>query len=283
MMARIKLTEANYYSEEANWQYMSASQFKDFRKCQAAAMAMLRGEWGKKDTLSLRVGSYVDAYFSGELEQYKADHPEMFKKDGQLKAEFAHAHKVAERLERDDLARMLLSGRHQVIKTGRINGVWYKTKSDSLLTAAQVEAICKRFPDVRELVPFGGAMIVDLKYMKDFDDIWDEELHERVNFAEYWGYDIQGAIYQAIDKRSAPFVIIGATKEAEPNIEAMHIPDDDLQYSLSEVESLSPEFDAIKRGEKEAVGCGKCAYCRSMKRLTGIKHYKKINEQGEWL
>lgn len=275
MTPRIKLTEANYYSDVANWQYMSASQFKAFRRCEAAAMAELRGEWGKKDTLSLRVGSYVDAYFSGELEQYKADHPEMFKKDGGLKAEYVHAHKVAERLERDDLARMLLSGRHQIIKTGRISGVWYKTKSDSLLTATQVEAICKRFPDVRQLVPFGGAMIVDLKYMKDFNDIWDEDAGCKVSFAEYWGYDIQGAIYQAIDKRSAPFVLIGATKEAEPDIDAFYIPDDDLQYSLSEVEALSPHFDAIKRGVIEPQGCGKCAYCRSVKKLTGIRHYKR--------
>ena len=282
-MPRLKLTDENYYSTEADTEYMSASQFKSFRKCEAAALAELRGEWGKKDTLALRVGSYVDAYFGGELEQFKANHPEMYKRDGTLKADFAHAHKVAERLERDELARLLLSGRHQVIKTGKIGGVWYKTKSDSLLSASQVEAICEKFPQVREIVPFGGAIIVDLKYMKDFGDVWDEDIHEKVSFVEFWGYDIQGAIYQKIDKRSCPFVIIGATKEAEPDIEAMYIPDDDLMYSLSEVETLSPRYDAIKRGEIEPNGCGKCAYCRSKKRLTGIKHYKRINEQGEWL
>lgn len=278
-MPRLKLTAENYFSPEADMEYMSASQFKSFRRCEAAAMAELRGELGKKDTTALRVGSYVDAYFSGELEQFKADHPEMFKKDGTLKSDFAHAQKVAERLERDDLARMLLSGRHQTIKTGKIAGVWFKTKSDSLLTARQVEAICKRFPQVRELVPFGGGMLVDLKYMKDFADVWDEELRERVNFIEFWGYDIQGAIYQKIDKRMLPFVIIGATKEAEPDIEAMYIPDEDLAFSLSEVEALSPRYDAIKRGEIEPVGCGKCAYCRSKKQLTGIKHYRRIKEE----
>lgn len=278
MMPRLKLTEANYFSREADMEYMSASQFKAFRKCESAALAELRGEWGRKDTLALLVGSYVDAYFSGELEQFKADHPEVYKRDGTLKADFAHAQKVAERLERDELARMLLSGRHQTIKTGKIAGVWYKTKSDSLLSAKQVEAICKLFPQVKELVPFGGAMIVDLKYMKDFGDIWDEEISERVNFIEYWGYDIQGAIYQKVDKRVAPFVIIGATKEAEPDIEAMYIPDEDLAFALSYVEDLSPRYAAIKRGEIEPVGCGKCAYCRSKKRLSTIKHYKRINE-----
>ena len=277
MMARLKLTDDNYYSQEANWEYMSASQFKSFRKCEAAAMAELRGEWGRKESSALLVGSYVDAYFSNELDQFKADHPELFKRDGSLKAEFQNAHAIAERLNRDELARMLLSGKHQVIKTGRIAGVWYKTKADSLLTSRQVEAICKKFPAVNDLVPFGGAIIVDLKCMKDFKTIWDEETHEHVSFIEYWGYDIQGAIYQKVDNRMAPFVIVGVTKEAEPDIIAVHVPDEDLSFALDEVEAMSPRYAAIKKGEIAPVGCGTCAYCRSVKRLEGITNYKKIN------
>lgn len=278
-MMPMKLTAENYYSSEANWQYMSASQFKSFRKCEAMAMAELRGEWVRKNTTALLVGSYVDAYFSNELEQFKADHPELFKKDGTLKADFVQAQKIAERLERDKLARMLLSGKHQTIKTGRIGGVWYKTKSDSLLTARQVEAICKMFPQVREISPFGGAMIVDLKCMRDFEDVWDEDIGEKVSFVEFWGYDIQGAIYQAVDKRHAPFVIVGATKEDEPNVEAISIPDEDLRYSLDEVETLSPRYAAIKLGEIEPRRCECCAYCKSTKVLSGIKHYKNIKER----
>ena len=276
-MVRLKLTDDNYYSPEVNLEYMSASQFKSFRKCESAAMAELRGEWGRKETSALLVGSYVDAYFSNELEQYKSQHPELFKRDGSLKAEFQNAQAIAERLNRDELARMLLSGRHQVIKTGRIAGVLYKIKADSLLTPKQVEAICKKFPQVQDLVPFGGAIIVDLKCMKDFNPIWDEDSHEKVSFVNYWGYDIQGAIYQKIDNRMAPFVIVGVTKEAEPDIIAVHIPDEDLSFALDEVETLSPRYAAIKRGEIAPVGCGKCAYCRSVKRLEGITHYKKIN------
>lgn len=275
----LKLTADNYYSPEANWDYMSASQFKAFRKCEAAAMAELRGEWGRKSTTALLVGSYVDAYFSNELEQFKAEHPELFKKDGTLKADFVQAQKVAERLERDELSRLLLSGKHQTIKTVKIGGVWYKTKSDSLLTARQVEAICKRFPRVRQIVPFGGAMIVDLKCMKDFEEVWDESFGERVSFVEYWGYDLQGAIYQAADKRSAPFVIVAATKEDEPNIMAIYIPDEDLAFSLAEVERLSPRYGDIKLGKIEPVRCEKCAYCRHTKVLDGIVHYKNITER----
>ena len=276
-MARLKLTDDNYYSPEANWEYMSASQFKSFRRCEAAAMAELRGEWGRKESSALLVGSYVDAYFSNELDQFKAAHPELFKRDGSLKAEFQNAHAVAERLNRDELARMLLSGKHQVIKTARIAGVWYKTKADSLLSSRQVEAICKKFPQVKELVPFGGAIIVDLKCMKDFKPIWDEDAQEKVSFINYWGYDIQGGIYQKVDNRMAPFVIVGVTKEAEPDIIAVHVPDEDLSFAMAEVEALSPRYAAIKKGDIAPVGCGKCAYCRSVKRLEGITHYKKIN------
>lgn len=278
-MARIKLTDANYYSPEANMQYMSASQFKSFRKCEKAALAELRGETGKKDSTALLVGSYVDAYFSGELERFKADHPEMYKKDGTLKADYEKAQAICERLDKDELARMLLSGKHQAIKTGKIAGVDYKAKYDSLLTERQVEAICKKFPAVRDIVPFGGAMIVDLKCMKDFEQIWNEDAGERVTFIEHWGYDIQGAIYQALDKRDAPFVIVGATKETATDIDAFYIPDEDLAFALSEVEALSPRYAAIKRGEIEPIGCGKCAYCRDTKRLTGIKHYRQQFEE----
>lgn len=281
-MARLKLTADNYYSDEANWAYMSCSQYKNFKRCESAALAELRGEWNRPSTAALLVGSYVDAYFSNELEQFKAEHPEIFKKDGTLKADFEKAHAICERLDQDELARLLLSGRHQIIKTGKIAGVAYKAKYDSLLTARQVEAICKQFPEIRSLVPFGGAMIVDLKCMKDFEPIWDEDAGERVSFIEYWGYDIQGAIYQKLDGRHAPFVIVGATKEAATDIDAFYVPDEDLAFSLSEVEALSPRYDAIKRGEIEPEGCGKCAYCRNTKRLSGIKHYKQINSMEEF-
>lgn len=272
-MQRLKLNDANYFSAEANTQYMSASQFKAFKKCEAAAMAELIGAWKRPESTALLEGSYVDSYFSGELKQSRAQHPEMYKRDGTLKSEFLRAHAAAERLAKDDLARMLLSGKHQTIKTVKIGGVWFKAKFDSLLSAAQVEAICKAFPQMRDLVPFGGAMIVDLKYMRDFEPIWSDDEQTKVSFARYWGYDYQGAIYQAADKRNAPFVIVGVTKEAEPNIEAFHIPDEDLAFCLAEVEELAPRYDAIKRGEIVPERCGKCAYCRSTKRLTNVKHY----------
>lgn len=275
-MARLKLTNENYYSHEANMEYMSASQYKAFNRCEAAAMAELRGELVRGETTALLVGSFVDAYFSGELEQFTAAHPEIHKRDGTLKAEFAKATEIISRLEQDELAAMLLSGSHQVIKTGQIGGVWFKAKFDSLLSEKQVAEICEKFPKVRELVPFGGSMIVDLKCMRDFQPIWDDTLQEKVSFADFWGYDIQGAIYQELDGKYSPFVIIAATKEVETDIEALHIPDEDLLNALDSVTENAPRYAAIKRGEIAAVGCGKCPYCRSVKKLDSIKHFRMI-------
>lgn len=276
-MARItKLTNENYYSAQANKWYMSASQYKAFDRCELAALAELRGEWKRPESTALSVGSYIDAYFSDELEQFKAANPDIYKRDGGLKAEYITAHNTAERLERDELARMLLAGKHQVIKTGQIGGVWFKAKFDSLLSSARVERICKKFPAVRDLVPLGGGMIVDLKYMRDFEPIWDDEAREKVGFINYWGYDIQGAIYQALDGNFAPFVIVAATKEAEPDFEAFNIPDGDLAYCLAEIETKAPRYRDIKLGKIAPIGCGKCAYCRREKKLNEIKIYQSI-------
>ena len=278
-MPKIKLTAKNYHSNEANWEYMSASQFKAFRKCEAMAIAELRGEWERKDTTAILIGSYVDAYFSNELEQFVSEHPEIFKRDGTLKADFIKAHEIAKRLESDELTRMLLSGEHQVIKTGKIADVWFKAKFDSLLSPNQVEAICEKFPNVRSLVIFGGAIINDLKIMKDFEPIWDDENQCKASFINYWGYDFQGAIYQKLDGREAPFIITAATKESEPNIDAFYIPDVDLHFALAEVEAEAPRYAAIKRGEIAPIGCGKCEYCRSVKKLNSIKNYRTIIEE----
>lgn len=69
----MELTAENYYSPEANAEYMSVSQFKSFAgtdgklACEAEAMAELRGEWEMKKTTALMVGSYVDSYLRVRL------------------------------------------------------------------------------------------------------------------------------------------------------------------------------------------------------------------------
>ena len=88
------LTAENYYSQEANEEYMSVSQFKDFcgtygkMPCEFTAMEKLKGRWEEPKSKALMVGSYVDSYFEGTLDKFKAENPDLFKRDGTLKAEF---------------------------------------------------------------------------------------------------------------------------------------------------------------------------------------------------
>ena len=84
-MAEELLTSKNYFSQNANKMYMSVSQYKDFAECEVLAMAKLNGEYVEKKSKALLIGSYIDAYFSNELDEFKAENPQIFKKDGTLK------------------------------------------------------------------------------------------------------------------------------------------------------------------------------------------------------
>lgn len=270
----LPINAANYYSREANWAYLSNSQFKAFAKCEAAAMAELRGDYTPPQSKALLLGSFVDAYFSGEFNEFVAAHPEIRlfsgKNAGEFKEDFKKAFAACQRLDQEPLIKALLSGRHQVVKTGRIAGVPFKCKVDSLLSSDQVRRICEKFPEVKKLVPFGGQMIVDLKYLASLDPVWSDEAQCHISFAQFWGYDIQGAIYQRLVRRFPPFVLTGITKETSPKIFAIYIPDADLQAAMDDVEARAPRYQAIKTGRIAATCCGHCPYCRATEHLTAI-------------
>ena len=61
----MKLTDDNYYGQAASEQYFSVSQYKDFMRCEAAALARIRGEYNPPPTRPMLVGSFVDSYFEG--------------------------------------------------------------------------------------------------------------------------------------------------------------------------------------------------------------------------
>lgn len=268
------LTNENYFSPEAQTYYMSASQFKAFQKCEAAALAEIEGRYVRPKTTAMLVGSYVDAHFSGEMEQFQSKNLELFKREGTLKLQFAHAEDIILRMERDELYALLMSGKKQVILTGEIAGVPYKAKLDSLLDADTCHDIVRRFPKTRKALGFCDGAIVDQKIMASLAPIWSDEECGRVPFAKAWGYDTQGAIYQALEGHMLPFILAVGTKEKEPELAALYIPDSELLSCMYEVEQISPRYQAIKNHEIEPVGCGKCAYCRSVKKLDAIVDYR---------
>ncbi len=276
------VTSENYYAPETNMAYMGSSQFKSFQRCEAATLAELRGEWVAPTTPALLVGGYIDAWFSGELPVYQAQHPELFKRDGTLKAEYLKAQDIIARMESDELYSLLMSGQKQVIRTGFIAGVPFKIKIDSLLDGDTCRKIAERFPKTQAALGFCDGAIVDQKAMRDMAAVWSEEDRCRLPFVEAWGYDTQGAIYQAVDGHMLPFILAVGTKEDSPDLAALYISDEDLAAKLHEVEDLAPRYQAIKEGRIHPTRCEHCAYCRATKRLDAILNYKDLNTD-DWL
>lgn len=271
-----EVTRENYYSPELQLEYMGSTQYKAFQQCEAAALAQLQGKYKPPATTALLVGGYIDAHFAGEMDLFRKEHPEIFKRDGTLKAEYTHADKIIARMESDRLYSLLMSGKKQVIRTGTIAGVPFKIRIDSLLDAATCQTIVNEFPEAAEALGMCDGAIVDQKAMKDFAPVWSDEEHRKINFVEAWGYDIQGAIYQEIEGNMLPFILAPGTKEDSPDLNALYIPDDDLAAKLAEVEDKAPRYQAIKEGRIAPIPCGKCAYCRATKKLTGIIDYKSL-------
>ena len=252
------LTAENYYSKESNLEYMSVSQFKDFNgtygkmACEFEALEKLHERWKPEKTTPLLVGSYVDSYFEGTLEEFKKDNPDLFTQKGELKAPFKQAEKIIARIERDAYFMKYLSGEKQKIMTAELFGTNWKIKMDSYI------------PDVA---------IVDLKVMASVTDLkWVRDIGY-LDFVRYWGYDIQGAVYQKIVEintgKKLPFYIAAATKENEPDIRIIQVTQNYLDEALIAVESNLPRVLRVKSGEVPPDKCDLCDCCRFNRVLTG--------------
>jgi hypothetical protein len=250
------LTAENYYSKEANKEYMSVSQYKDFAgtygkmACEFSAIEKLEERWAQKKTTPLLVGSYVDSYFEGTVGEFKKETPEIFTQDGGLKAPYIQADKIIERMERDPLFMMYMSGKKQVIMTAELFGTKWKIKIDSYAE---------------------GIAITDLKVVESITKPkWVRDIGY-LDFIRYWGYDIQGAIYQEVVYRNTglrlPFYIAAGTKEEEPNIEVIQVTQNYLDEAKNMVEMNMSRILRVKNGEVEPDRCEMCDCCRHTKVL----------------
>lgn len=252
----MELNEKNYYQQSG---YMSASQFKAFLNCEAAALAEAELDYYREPSSALIQGQYVDAYFTGNVEEFRAGHPELFKKDGELKATYSVCEDAIRRLESDETAMEYLQGEKQVIVTGEIEGVPCKGKLDVL----------------------GPNRIVDLKCMRDFEPRYKDG--EKLDFIRYWGYDIQAYFYTELVRQQyveqLPYYILAVTKEASPDLLLVEIPDWLINSAGEVVKHYINRFDAIKKHEIQPKRCGRCAYCKETKTLNGPMPYEKYLEE----
>lgn len=242
----MRLTKSNYYSQEMNQKYWSASFVKSMLNCPASALAELRGEYERPKTSALMVGSYVDEALTGNLDKFKAEHPEILKKDGTLKADYVLAEEMIARAKSDETFMRFMKGRHQSIKTGTIDGIPFKAKFDIY-------------------VP--GERIVDLKTVKDTQPVYKQGMG-KVNFADAWNWVLQMAIYQHLEGHGLPCYLAVITKESPCDIALIQIEQYRMDAELQFLRSILPKLDAMRSGIIEPDRCDSCAYCRATRKLN---------------
>ena len=239
----MEINNENYFSEEAEKEYMTYSQIKDFLECEAQALAKIEGRWETPESDALLQGGYLDAFFSHELEEFKQKHPQIFKKDGSLLAKFDVCRDAIKTIEEDEgFKNMFFRGDPQVTLTGAIEGIPFKGKIDML------------YPD----------RIVNMKCMASVDPVWDEKEHRKKPFYSYYRYDLQAAIYQELVYQKTgirlPYYLAVATKEKTPKKFVFYFKQEVLDKALEEVKAKAPRFQAIKKGEVDPIECGECDY-----------------------
>lgn len=245
----MEIDESNYYSLESSKIYFSTSQYKDFCKCEAMAMAKIRGEFEQKQTKAMLIGTLCDRWFEGTLDKLRQEAPNIFYcRNGALRAEFRKADEIIKRVQQDERFMQFMSGEKQKILTFEMFGAVWKMKMDSF-----VEDIC----------------ITDLKVVQNFRSL------------PLWRYDLQGAVYQAGVEACGygrlPFYLAAATKEAVTNFDIFQIDQPTLDLALREIEGQMPRFIAVKAGLEEPHYCGICDYCKSVKK-AGIRNYSELLE-----
>jgi hypothetical protein len=262
------LTNDNYYSDAANKVFMSNSLFKAVYgtpvhpyPCEDAAI-----NGPKAESEALLIGGYVDSWFEGQaaFDTFKADHEnQLMMKSGKDYLKFVRdADEALEKVSKDpmfmDFAK---KGSHQTIMVGKIAGQAFKIKMDAY---------------------HPNDKIVDVKYVKNADMVWNDVKKERITFIEDYGYDIQGAIYQEIvyqnTGKKLPFYIAFITKERdESDFDIVNVDQRRLDEALEFVKMqliARPYANVLAAPHK----CGrkKCPWCKAKKIITAPKSYDEF-------
>lgn len=264
----MELTSKSYFSKEAAQAYCSVSQLKRFIGsagkvgCEKAALAEINGEVEPKaPSKAMLLGSYVDCLLlePKKINDFVASHPELFKKNGELYAEYEIASVMVETAKQDKVFMKALSGKKQQIMKGVIYGVPFKIKVDVL----------------------GKNKITDLKTCASITETqYNTVSGQRETFIEFYDYVLQGAIYQEIVRQNTgkkmPFFLACISKESTPDHEVIWIDDESLQERLEQVMPYIVHVGMLKAGQVEPTACGCCDYCKSHKRIKKAINWREI-------
>lgn len=276
----MKLTSENYYTPEADREYMSCSQYQDFLSCEARALAKLQGRYIPEPSEALIVGNYFHTAMESEdahdefIRQHFEDiyKTKVDRKTGEiiptgLYAPYATADRMIEVCYKDPLIKSLIDmkGENEVIMTGELFGIPWKIRLD------------KYIADKR--------LIIDWKTTADINKTeYNPILGERESFVESLGYMMRAAVYTEIEKQftgnstDADFVIVAISKQDPPDKAALLLNHRQrYDWELEQIEKRMMNIRRIKNGELRPRRCGMCDYCRATKVLKKIIPYYVLN------
>lgn len=269
----MELTDENYYSVDADREYMSVSQFKSFLPmyggCEAKAIAQIKSIYKQQDKTALLVGNYVHSYFESieSHEKFKKDNPDILTKKGELKAQYKQADDMINCLKTDESFNQIYQGEKEKIFTGELFGVPWKIKVDCFNEKENY--------------------FVDLKTVRDFERQWVhdeiEDKNKKISFVEAWGYIVQIAVYREIISKSINNTkddlegfIVAVTKQSPPDKAALYFKPQDYELGLQIVAENVEHIMDLKSGRIQPHRCGKCDYCRATKKLNRAIHYSEL-------
>lgn len=279
----MELTRENYYTPDADWEYMSCSQYQAWNECEARELAKLQGRWVDEEKEAFLVGNYFHTHFESPEahEQFCNEHFDKIFKTKTIKgkggmpdqtvvtgkyAPYEQADKMIAVAEGDELIRSLLDipGENEMIMRGQLFGVPWRIRLDKYVS--------------------DGRMIIDYKTVANISELrWSNEMREKVTFIDAYGYMMRAAVYSEIEKQNAQsdkdpnFLIIAISKQDYPDKEVLMLNHRQrYDYELEKIKERLPMIQMIKEGRAKPKRCGFCDYCRATKKLYAIKPYYSL-------
>ena len=258
------LTKDNYFSKEADMEYMSVSQFKLFNECEAKALATIQGQESATFKEAFLEGQLFEALVAGDKKLFMAQHPELISSRGatagQIKSNYGKVILAAEKFNSQDFFKKILE----------------KCEKQVVFTAEFCDVKVKCAIDLFDRMT---NSIYDIKCMKDFKEQWNKEEKAYEPWYYVYGYVLQLAVYREIVKQNCgtePLEIglIAATKEDSPDVQALSFSKDLLDLEFENFKYKIKRYDLIKKGFVEPIQCGCCDYCKSIKNIREFEVIK---------
>lgn len=285
-----QLTRDNYYTVEADREFLSCSQYEEFLDCEARAMAKLDGRFVREETEAFLVGNYFHSYFEGpEAHEAfcKRHFDDIYKtKEVTVKratkttpavketvitgkyAPFEKADKMIATAENDPQIKNLIDepGENEIVMYGKLFGKYpWKIRLDKYIESPR--------------------MIIDWKTVANIQErMWNPEHGEKVSFVRNFNYVMRAAVYCEIEKqwtgkKTDPlFWLVCISKQDPPDKEIIPVElRQEMDLELEKIHDKITRIQNIKDGLIKPKRCGHCEYCRKTKKLTMPLDFWKLD------